>query len=191
MDLELFSERLQLTPYSADELDMALAMFTDPEVLRFAGGPMQEDEIRASMDNWTRRGGNGCLGIWCIKVRESEEKIGSVALLPMPIEEKDTDYSLVVPGTMPDGDIEVGYFIKRSAWGKGFATEACRRIVQFAFDESPLTEIVATFDKGNAASRNVLEKVGFVNHGIRRCYGDDGVDYRITREDWLALQSDS
>ena len=135
--------------------------------------------------------GNGCLGIWCIKVRASEEKIGSVALLPMPIEEKDTDYSLVVPGTMPDGDIEVGYFIKRSAWGKGFATEACRRIVQFAFDESPLTEIVATFDKGNAASRNVLEKVGFVNHGIRRCYGDEGVDYRITREDWLALQSDS
>ncbi len=189
MDLVLFSERLMLTPYSADEVDMALAMFTDPEVLRYAGGAMPEKEILASMDNWTRRGGNGCIGIWCIKIRDSGEKLGSVALLPMPIEEKDTDYSLVVPDRMPDGDIEVGYFLKPSAWGKGFATEACRRIVRFAFEESPLTEIVATFDKGNSASQKVLEKAGFVNQGTRRCYGDDGVDYRITREDWLLARS--
>lgn len=174
-----------LTPYSADERDMAIAMFTDPEVLRYAGGPMPEDEILASMDNWTRRGGNGCIGIWCIKKRDDEEKLGSVALLPIPVEEKHTDYSLVAPGTMPDGDIEVGYFLKRSAWGNGFATEACQRIVRFAFEESPLTELVATFDKGNTASRKVLEKVGFVHHGMRRCYGDDGPDYRIRREDWL------
>lgn len=186
MDLVLFSERLMLTPYSDDELELALAMFTDEEVLRYAGGAVSENEIRADMQNWTRRGGNGCIGIWCIKLRDSEEKLGSVALLPIPVEETDTDYSLVTPGTMPEGDIEVGYFLKRSAWGKGYATEACRRIVRFAFEESPLTEIVATFEDGNTASRNVLEKVGFVKHGTRRCYGEDGVDYRLKRDDWLA-----
>lgn len=177
-----------LTPYSADEVDLAISMFTDPDVLRYAGGPMPEDKILASMDNWTRRGGNGCIGIWCIKDRDSGEKLGSVALLPIPVEEKDTDYSIVVPGQMPDGDIEVGYFLKRSAWGKGIATEACRRIVRFAFEESPLTEIVATFDAGNSGSQRVLEKVGFVKHGMRRCYGSDGVDYRLSREDWLATR---
>ncbi len=185
MDLVLFSKRLMLTPYSSDELDMAISMFTDPDVLRYAGGPMPEDEIVANMDNWTRRGGNGCIGIWCIKIRDTGEKLGSVALLPIPVEEQHTDYSLVVPESMPDGDIEVGYFLKRSAWGNGYATEACRRIVRFAFEESPLAEIVATFDTGNAASRNVLEKVGFVHRGTRRCYGTDGVDYRLRREDWL------
>ncbi len=186
MNLALYSERLMLTPFSKDEQDMAIAMFTDADVLRYAGGPMPEEDIRASMDHWTRRGGNGCIGVWCIKDRDSEEKLGSVALLPIPVEAKSTDYSLVIPGSMPEGDIEVGYFLKQSAWGNGYATEACRRIVRFAFEESPLTEIVATFDKGNVASRNVLEKVGFVNHGTRRCYGVDGVDYRLRREDWLA-----
>ena len=185
----LFSERLMLTPYSTDELDIATAVFTDPEVMRYTGGAWSEDDIRASMDNWTRRGGNGCVGIWCIKLRDTREKLGSVALLPIPVEEKHTDYSLVVPGTMPDGDIEVGYFLKRSAWGNGYATEACRRIVRFAFEDSPLTEIVATFDRGNSASQRVLEKVGFMNRGSRRCYGDDGVDYRISREDWLRPRS--
>ena len=188
MKLTLYTERLILSPFSTDELDMALAMFTDPEVLRFAGGAMQDDEIRAQMDNWTRRGGGGCIGIWCISESVSGGKLGSVALLPMPVDEKDTDYSLVVPDRMPDGDIEVGYFLKRSAWGKGFATEACRRIVRFAFEDSPLTEIVATFEEGNDASRSVLEKVGFKNHGTRRCYGENGVDYRINRADWLAMR---
>ena len=32
-------------------------------------------------------------------------------LLPMPVEEDDTDYSLVVPGQMPDCDVEIGYFL--------------------------------------------------------------------------------
>ena len=97
--------------------------------------------------------------------------------------------SLVVPGTMPEGDVEVGYFLKRSAWGNGYATEACRRIVRFAFEDSPLDEVVATFDPGNTASQRVLEKSGFVHHGTRRCYGDDGVDYRISRADWLRSRS--
>ncbi len=189
MNLVLHSERLVLTPYSHDEVDLAVAMFTDPDVLRYAGGPMSEDAILASMPNWTRRGGNGCIGIWCIKAGDNGEKLGSVALLPIPVEEKDTDYSLVVPDTMPDGDIEVGYFLKPSAWGKGYATEACRRIVRFAFEESSLTEVVATFDKGNKGSQRVLEKVGFVSHGMRRCYGVDGVDYRIKRDDWLRSRS--
>ena len=189
MNLVLHSERLVLTPYSHDEVDLAVAMFTDPDVLRYAGGPMSEDAILASMPNWTRRGGNGCIGIWCIKAGDNGEKLGSVALLPIPVEEKDTDYSLVVPDTMPDGDIEVGYFLKPSAWGKGYATEACRRIVRFAFEESPLTEVVATFEISNKGSQRVLEKVGFVSHGMRRCYGVDGVDYRIKRDDWLRFRS--
>ncbi|MDJ0749706.1 MAG: GNAT family N-acetyltransferase [Woeseiaceae bacterium] len=184
----LSSERLVLTPFSADETDLAIEMFTDPEVRRYAGGVMSKAQIRGQMDSWTRRGGNGCIGIWCIRESSSGEKLGSVALLPMPIEEKDTDYSLVVPGRMPEGDVEIGYFLKRSAWGKGYATEACRRIIRFAFEDSPLIEIFATFDPGNDASRNVLDKSGFTNRGTRRSYGEDGVDYRISREDWLATR---
>lgn len=188
MNLLLHSERLTLSPYEVTDIDLSIEMFTDPEVLKYAGGALGEDEIRGQMANVTNRGGNGCIGIWRISDRNTGEKLGSAALLPMPVEEKDTDYSLVVPGRMPEGDVEIGYFLKRSAWGKGYATEACKRLIQMAFEESPLTEIVANFEEGNVASRNVLEKLGFVNHGTMRCYGTDGPNYRLTRDEWLSMR---
>jgi RimJ/RimL family protein N-acetyltransferase len=184
MNLVLYSSRLALTPFDASDVDIAIEMFTDPEVLKFAGGVMEEATIRNEMPNWTKRGGNGCIGIWCISDRITREKLGSVALLTMPVEEDDTDFGLVIPDRMPAADIEIGYFLKRSAWGQGFATEACKRLLQMAFSESPLPEIVATFEEGNTASRNVLEKAGFVDRGTMRCYGEDGPNFRITREEW-------
>ena len=187
MQLELVTQRLRLTAFVADDVDLAIEMFTDPEVLKYAGGAVEEDEIRSEMPNWLKRGGNGCIGVWCISIRDGGEKIGSAALLPIPVEDDDTDFSLVIPGQMPEGDVEIGYFLKRSAWGKGYATEACKRLLQLAFEESPLTEVVATFEAGNSASRHVLKKAGFVDRGTRRCYGEDGPDYRITRDEWSRM----
>ena len=52
----------------------------------------------------------------------------------------------------------------------GYATEACKRILQMAFEASPLTEVVANFDIGYATSRKVLEKDGYVNLIVRLEY---------------------
>ena len=188
MNLVLYSKRLTFTPLNASDVDLAMEMFTDAEVLKFAGGVMEEDEIRRDMSNWTKRGGNGCIGIWCISDQGSGEKLGSAALLPMPVEEDDTDFSLVIPSRMPDRDVEIGYFLKRSAWGQGYATETCKRLIRMAFEESPLIEVVATFDIGNVASQNVLEKAGFLNRGTMQCYGEEGPNYRITHDEWLRSQ---
>ncbi len=186
MELVLRTERLTLRPYRESDLDIAIEVFTDPEVLRFAGGAQSEEKIRAELPLWAGRGGNGCIGVWCVTRRDSGEKLGTVALLPMPIDEDHTDFGQIIPDRLPDGDVEVGYFLKQTAWGKGYATEACRRILQFAFEDSPLTEVVATFEEGNEASRSVLLKSGFVDHGTRRSYGEDGPNYRITRDEWLS-----
>ena len=189
MNLVLHSQRLTLAPFAPDDVDLSSEMFTDPAVVRYAGGVMNKREITREVSNWAKRGGNGCIGIWTISDRRTGEKYGSAALLPMPIEEGRTDYSLVEPGKMPNNDIEIGYFLKRSAWGCGYATEACRRLLQFAFQKTPLQEVVATFDKNNLASRNVLEKAGFIDRGTMRCYGKDGLNFRITRDEWLKLQA--
>ena len=195
MNLVLQSERLTLLPYSDEEVALAIEVFTDPEVMRYSGGVMDEDEIRAQMPNWTRRGGvGGSLGVWCIRSREPGngpgDKLGSVALLPLPVELTETDYNLLVPGEMPEAEIEIGYYLKRSAWGQGYATEACRRLLRFAFEESPLEEVVANFTLGNEASKNVLLKSGFSDHGMRRCYGTTGPDFRITQRQWLESSAD-
>lgn len=187
MNLVLTSERLLLTPLSETDIDIALEMYTDPAVVKYVCDPMSEDEIRKEMSYVTKRGSNGCIGIWCISDRRTSEKYGDGYLLPMPVDEDDTDWDLLVPDAMPDGDIEVGYFLKRSAWGNGFATEACRRLIKFAFEETSLKEVVATLDEGNQNSRIVLEKAGFSYGGRIRAYGKDGPHFRISREEWTEL----
>ena len=188
MKLELRTERLLLTPLASNDVDVAVEMFTDAEVTKYVDGVMSAERITKDMSDWIKRGGNGCIGIWCISDRESREKYGSAALLPMPVDEDDTDYNLVVLEKMPDGDVEIGYFLKRSAWGHGYATEACKRLLQFAFQKTSLDEVVATFDEKNIASEHVLKKTGFVDKGTMRCYGETGPNYRVTREEWSRMR---
>jgi len=163
-------------------------MWTDPEVVKYVCEPMTEEEIRQDMSNVTKRGGNGGIGLWCIADRKTGEKLGDTYLLPMPIDQDDTDFSLVVMGQMPDADIEIGYFFKRSAWGRGYATETCKRLLQFAFQEVLLNEVVASLEEENVASKKVLEKSGLIDRGRMWCYGEDSQIYRITRDEWSALQ---
>ena len=188
MKLELLTDRLRLTPLVDTDIDISIALWTDPEVVKFIDDVASEDELRAEMADSTKRGGNGCIGIWCVADQMSGEKIGSAYILPMPVEEDDVDYSLVVPGQIPEGDIEIGYFLKPSAWGKGYATEVCKRLLEFAFQDSPLTELVASVNENNVASRNVLEKSGFVESGRAQCWGEDSPIYRITRIEWDELR---
>ena len=188
MKLELHTERLRLTPLVADDVDLALEMYTDPEVLKYASDVMTEAEIRQEMSNWTKRGGNGGIGTWRISDRRTGEKLGETYLLPLPIDKDGTDFTLVVMGKMPDADIEIGYFLKRSAWGRGYATEVCKRVLRFAFQDVSLNEVVASVNEENIASKKVLEKSGLRDCGRMRCYGKDSPICRITRDEWDETQ---
>jgi len=188
MKLELHTERLLLTPLVADDVDLALEMWTDPEVVKYVCDVMTEAEIREDMANSIKRGGNGGIGIWCVADRRTGEKLGSTYLLPLPIDKDDTDFSLVVMGQMPDAEIEIGFFLKRSAWGRGYATEVCNRLLQFAFQEASLNEVVASVNEENVTSKNVLEKSGLLDRGRTRCYGKDSPIYRISRDEWNEMQ---
>lgn len=64
------------------------------------------------------------------------------------IDAEDTQWELLQGNDLPDGEIEIGYLFKRSTWGKGVATEACRRLLRFAFEETPLTEVVGVIEGG-------------------------------------------
>ena len=190
MDLCFESARLRYRPLEVGDIDLAIAQWTDPEVVRFvAERPYSEQELVDEMPLVTQRCAGGCIGIWVFSDKETGEKLGSVFLLPMPVELDDTDWSLVQGEAIPDGDIEIGYILKRTAWGQGYATEACRRLVQFAFEVSPLQEIVAAIDPENHASHRVLLKSGLRETGPIRCYADIAPGFKITRAEWLAAQS--
>ena len=124
VNLELETDRLFLRPLVENDWDMALETFMDPEVMKFVADVSSEEALAEEMKVLIRRGAGGRIGVWCVLQRETGEKLGISILLPLPIEEDDTDWSLVQEDRYPDADIEVGYILKRSAWGNGYATEA-------------------------------------------------------------------
>jgi RimJ/RimL family protein N-acetyltransferase len=191
VNLELETDRLLLRPLVENDWEMALETFMDPEVMKFVADVGSEEALAEEMKTAIRRGAGGRIGVWCVLQRETGEKLGTAILLPLPIEEDDTDWSLVQEDRYPDADIEVGYILKRSAWGNGYATEACCRLVQFAFEETELDEIVAVTDPRNAASQEVLRKCGLRDEGLRRAYADECPAFRISRQQWLELQAAS
>ncbi len=56
---------------------------------------------------------------------------------------------------------ELGYMLRRDAWGRGIATEATRLLLDFAFGELGFHRVFAVVDEDHAASIRVLEKLGF------------------------------
>ena len=189
MKLELYAERLCLRPYDLSDVDLDIEMATDPDVMKYFGGVVTEEQAVAETINFTRRCGDGCIGVWTVIDRLTQEKLGEVFLAPLPIDVEDTQWELIHGDDLPDGEIEIGYLFKRSTWGKGVATEACQRLLRFAFEETPLTEIVGVIEEGNAASENVLLKCGFVREGMRRAYAEQRPAFRITRAQFMARSS--
>jgi [ribosomal protein S5]-alanine N-acetyltransferase len=76
----------------------------------------------------------------------------------------------------PERGFEFGYWLGRRYWGRGYATEAARRALAFAFTELNAERLTAGWFHDNPASGRVLEKLGFVADGMdervslsRRC----------------------
>lgn len=121
--------------------------------------------------------------------------------------DEDRRYSFVIES--PDGRIaggiilaniargafqntNVGYYVAEEFNGRGFATEALKRVVQFAFHEAGLHRVEAGIMDHNVKSKRVVMKAGFRHEGIALRYLQiegkwrDHHIYAITREDWEA-----
>jgi ribosomal-protein-alanine N-acetyltransferase len=193
MNLDLTTERLVLRPLIESDIEWCTEMLTSYEVMRYIYGDdvPTADEVAEEMPLAMRRCAGGCIGVWAIVLKRQHRCLGTVFLLPLPIDEDDTDWDLVVGPTLPDAEIEIGFVLRKSSWGQGFATEAAGRLVQFAFDETAIGELVAVIHPENNPSRNVLTRIGFRDEGARRAYADDCVGFRLTRLDWLDSTNDA
>ena len=187
--LQLVSARLFLRPLLENDVDLVLELFTDPEIMEYAGGPVKSERIRSEIAASVQRGADGSIGVWCICKAQTKAPIGTIALLPLPVEAEDTEWELVRTGEMPDGDIEIGYFLRKEEWRQGYISEAVSRVLEFAFSVASLEEIVAVIDPRNTASRKVLERTGFLSEGDRRAYRETCPGFRLSKSGWLAGRS--
>jgi RimJ/RimL family protein N-acetyltransferase len=62
----------------------------------------------------------------------------------------------------------LGYWVRRSAWGKGYASEAAALLLGHAFVDLELNRVEALVALENAASHRVVEKLGFAREGVAR-----------------------
>ncbi len=186
MELNLKSERLLLRPLVESDVEWNVEMLTDREVMQYIFGAdvYTEDQVIKEMPLATKRGGGGCIGIWTMVNCTTSQCLGAVWLLPLSIDEKDTNWNLVGGEELPDCEIELGFMLRKFAWGSGFATEAAGRLLRFAFEETQLREVVAVIDPENRASHNVLRKIGFTDEGPRRAFAQECAGFRITRTEW-------
>jgi len=77
------------------------------------------------------------------------------------VEERGRFVGLVDIDGISEGQGKLGYWLDRSVWGRGFASEAAAAVVRFAFAEAGLRQLRAGHAGDNAASAKVLRKLGF------------------------------
>lgn len=186
-ELVLDTPRLRLTPYTPDDADIASRLWCDAQVMQYIAPALSPEAAAAMMPDAIRRGAGGRLGLWCVQERKTGQKLGECLLTPLPIDTDMTEWHRLVPGAYPDGPVELGYALLPEAWGRGYATEICARLLAFTFAHTTLEEVVAVIDPDNTASARVLRKCGMQGQGLRRAYGTDRAEWlRMTRSDWLA-----
>jgi len=98
-------------------------------------------------------------------------------------------------GSLDHRNAELGYCLRRDAWGRGFATAAAALLLELAFTQLGMHRVGAFHDPRNVASGRVLEKVGMQREGYLRenvwAHGAwrDSVAYAILEPDWRAARS--
>lgn len=162
--IELESARLRLRAARPEDVEPLRPVFSDPQVMRYVGdgSPRDEKKVRDAIERWMRLEPQG-MGLFTISVKDDDAVIGDCGLIPI----KRTGETERGP------EIELGYRLGRAHWGRGYASEAAGRVMQYAFDTLALPRVIAVTHLENAASRRVLEKTGFRYEGTTDAYYDD------------------
>lgn len=171
----LHTSRLVLRMPTRSDVDHIFQLGNNPEVMRYItyGRTQTFSEARADLRRRIRQSKNG-FGYWVTEEQGTGHFVGWMALKPLD----DTR------------DIEIGYRFLEEHWNKGYATEAGRRMLRYAFAEKELNRVVSVALADNLASTRVMEKIGLQYDHTGRYYDTECVFYVIDRQTWLALEED-
>lgn len=178
METFLQTRRLILRRFVPEDAENLSDLDSDPEVMRYlnGGSPTSyetiKNEVLPRFLGYYRRSER--YGFWAIVEEKSSDFIGWFHLKPTGEE---------------SAEAELGYRLKRDAWGKGYATEGSKALVEKSFQEFGLDRVVATALPENAASIRVMEKAGLVfetsfvyrETGVAWADGREGVRYAVDR----------
>ncbi|QOS77449.1 GNAT family N-acetyltransferase [Paenibacillus sp. JNUCC31] len=157
----LETERLEFSTWSEEDRALASALWGDHEVTKWISskGFLSEDEVEARLALEIKRQEEVGVQYWPLFEKDSEVFVGCCGLRP---------YS-------PEENIyELGFHLTRDYWGKGYAMEAARAVVDYAFGELKVEGLFAGHHPDNDVSRHMLSKLGF-EYVRDECYEPTGL----------------
>ena len=150
MQVFLETDRLVLRRFTSADADNLVSLDADPDVMRFVTGgiptsraEIQNEVLPAFLAYYQRYEG---YGFWAAIERATGEFLGWFHFRPRQ--------------DSPPGQVELGYRLRKSAWGNGYATEGSRALIRKGFTEHGVQRVVAGAMAVNLASRRVMEKAG-------------------------------
>jgi RimJ/RimL family protein N-acetyltransferase len=141
----LETARLKLRAFTLDDWEPYAEMYADPSFVRYLDGmPLTKEDtwenIAVILGHWALLG----YGIWALESKTTGELIGRAGLLNLP--------------GWPD--VEVCWALSPRFWGNGYATEAAKASMNWAFAEAGLGRLISLIDPENKASEAVALRLG-------------------------------
>ncbi len=180
----LRTERLLLRDWRDADREPFAALNADPAVAEFLSTPLARAESDAFVDRILEHWREDGFGLFAVERLADGRFLGFVGTTTL--------------AWAPDPVPEIGWRLAREGWGRGFATEAAREAMRFAFEDAGIEELVSYTTVANVRSRRVMEKLGMARHDASAPYDflhprlPDGhplrphVAYRLARSDWRA-----
>ena len=173
----LHTDRLTLRPFADTDADALFALHSNADVLRYWDAPPWRDRERAE------RFITACRQL-------AEDGTGARLAVDRASDGAFLGWCSLTRWNPDHRSASMGYCLEEAAWGHGYATEAARAVLQWAFHTLDLNRVQAETDTRNAASAHVLEKLGFVREGTLRedCVVNGEVSdswvYGLIRQEW-------
>ncbi|MBX3191967.1 MAG: GNAT family N-acetyltransferase [Labilithrix sp.] len=170
--VHLKSERLVMRRFTVEDDELLVELDSDPEVVKHVGGVPStlariREEVIPRVVGYYDTLVDG--GVWATHEIATGAFIG---------------WFHYRPDRAPPHDQELGYRLRRAAWGKGYATEMSRVILTHAFEALRHPRVIAHAEKANTKSWHVMEKLGMTRELERQESGVPVVQYGISREAW-------
>ncbi len=157
-DTFLETEQLALKKLKLEDLDLFVDLDSDPAVMHYItdGVPRERSHYEERIPELLKYiSENPGLGLWPTYLKETNEFIGWYILKHLP----------------DDGEVEIGFRIKKKFWGKGYSTEAGLALLKHGFETVGLDRIAAIVRPDNLASQAVIKKIGLKEEGTGTFYG--------------------
>ena len=174
-EVVLETERLRMRWFRESDFEQFCKMTFNAEVMRFLGDGKPMDELNSwrqmatFMGHWYLRG----YGIWAVEEKSTANLVGRIGFMN--------------PTGWPG--FELGWTLARDSWGKGYATEAARRALEYAFTEMDRDHVISLIAPANVASVKVAERLGEKVEGETQLMGHHVLIYGINRDEWEAGQT--